>query len=134
MLSNLKLTNIHSFLFFQTHPYINPKFLNLGIFHSHNKISKIMDINEKFITINPNHNTIILFFLKNDFTKKQNPRKFTFNLNISNKEKERARGWEREDLPSVEDEGFSLVTGVEDGGRGEERDKGWEKIEGKIRR
>jgi hypothetical protein len=34
----------------------------------------------------------------------------------------------------MEDEGFSLVTGVEDGGRGEERDKGWEKIEGKIRR
>jgi len=74
-----------------------------------------------------------LFFL-NDFTKKQNPKKFTFNLNISNKEKERASGWEREDLPSMEDEGFSLVTSIEDGGRGEERDKGWEKIERKIRR
>jgi len=43
-----------------------------------------MDINAKFITINPNHNSII--FLK----------KISFNLNISNKEKERAG-----DLPDL---------------------------------
>jgi hypothetical protein len=64
----------------------------MGIFPFHNIISKIMDINAKFITINPNHNSII--FLK----------QISFNLNISNKEKERAG-----DLPDLEDEDFSLV-------------------------
>ena len=65
------------------------------------------------------------FFLKNDFTTKWNPGKFTFNLNISNKEKE--KGWEREDLPTwrIKASHLSLALRMEGEGKKGREDGRW---------